>query len=145
MLANFGEIYSDQLAVLPFTLFLGTHISLWSMTTTMLWTYLFHLVQNTKLKKTYKICLEQLQARRLKPKLQRLGNESSKVMEKFMQDQGIGCELIQAHLYWCNIFEDKMKTFKNHFVTRLCSLPPNFPMQLWYKLFQQAEITLKLL
>ncbi|KAI2497587.1 hypothetical protein MHU86_16893 [Fragilaria crotonensis] len=37
------------------------------------------------------------------------------------------------------------RTFKNHFISGLCSVDKNFPLHLWDKLLPQAELTLNLL
>ena len=44
-----------------------------------------------------------------------------------------------------NAAEHAIQTFKNHFISGLCSVDKGFPLQLWCYLLAQAEITLNLL
>jgi len=44
-----------------------------------------------------------------------------------------------------NLAERAIQTFKNHFISGLCSTHPDFPLNLWDKLLPQAELTLNLL
>ena len=38
-----------------------------------------------------------------------------------------------------------MRTFKNHFIAGLCSVNPDFPLQIWDILLYQATITLDIM
>ena len=54
-------------------------------------------------------------------------------------------QLVPPHLHRQNAAERAIRTFKNHFIAGLASLPPKFPISQWDCLLQQAEITLNLL
>ena len=41
--------------------------------------------------------------------------------------------------------ERAIRTFKNHFISGLCSVDKNFPLHLWCRLLDQAELTLNML
>ena len=98
-----------------------------------------------QLKRVYETRIQRLKARGLTPKLQRLDNETSKLMTDYMDEQGITYQLTPAGSHRRNIAEKAIQTFKNHFIAGLCSLPSEFPMNCWDKLIPQAEITLNLL
>ena len=48
-------------------------------------------------------------------------------------------------MHRCNEAERSIITFKYHFIAGLCATGPDFPMQNWDGLLEQAEITLNLL
>ena len=49
------------------------------------------------------------------------------------------------HIHQCNAAECTICTFKNHFISGLCSVDKNFPLHLWCCLLDQAELTLNML
>jgi hypothetical protein len=62
----------------------------------------------------------------------------------------IGMEYIQfqlasPHMHWRNKTERAIQRFNNNFISRICSVDPNFPLRLWDKILPQATITLNLL
>jgi hypothetical protein len=77
--------------------------------------------------------------------LQRLDNEASLSLGNYLTEQGIDYQLALPHIHRCNNAERVIQTSKSHFVARLCSVDPNFPLKLWEKLVPQATITLNLL
>ena len=44
-----------------------------------------------------------------------------------------------------NVAEQAIRTFKNHFIAGLCTLPEELPIELWDELIKQAELTLNLM
>jgi hypothetical protein len=51
----------------------------------------------------------------------------------------------QPQIHRRNWAERDIQTFKNHFISGLCSTHPDFPLNLWDKLLPQATLTLNLL
>jgi hypothetical protein len=51
----------------------------------------------------------------------------------------------QPQIHHRNWAERDIQTFKNHFISGLCSTHPDFPLNLWDKLLPQATLTLNLL
>ena len=49
------------------------------------------------------------------------------------------------HIHQCNAAESAICTFKNHFISGLCSVDKNFLLHLWCCLLDQAELTLNML
>jgi len=78
----------------------------------------------------------------LKPQLHKLDNE---LMTTYMENEHIKYELTLTGLHRRNLAERAIQTFKNHFISGLCSTHPDFPLNLWDKLLPQAELTLNLL
>jgi hypothetical protein len=81
----------------------------------------------------------------LKPRLQRLDNDTSLALINYLTKQVVDYQLSLPHIHRRNNAERAIQTFKNHFISGLCSVNPNVPLQLWDKLLSQATITLNLL
>ena len=81
----------------------------------------------------------------LKPKLHRLDNECSQLLKDFMHEQKEDFQLTPPGIHRRNSAERAIRTFKNHFIAGLASTDPNFPLNLWDRLIEQAYITLNLL
>ena len=81
----------------------------------------------------------------LRPRLQRLDNEASSILKKFMTQEDIDFQLVPPGMHRRNAAEQAIRTWKNHFITGLCTTDPNFPLFLWDTLVQQANITINLL
>jgi hypothetical protein len=80
------------------------------------------------------LLIKSLIIRGLKPRLQLLDNEASLVLRNYLTKQGIDYQLASSHIHRRNNAERAIQTFKNHFIAGLCSVDPNFPLKLWYKL-----------
>jgi hypothetical protein len=74
-----------------------------------------------------------------------LDNECSNALQQFFHEESIQFQKTPAGMHHRNAAERAIRTFKNHFVARLCTVKPSFPMYLWDKLLPQAELTLNLL
>jgi hypothetical protein len=81
----------------------------------------------------------------LRPKLQRLDNEASAILQEFMTEQEIDFQPVPPHIHRRNAAERAIRTFKNHFIAGLCSTDATFPLHLWDRLLPQAMISLNLL
>jgi hypothetical protein len=71
--------------------------------------------------------------------------ECSTLLKDFMHTNNVDFQLVPPGIHRRNAAERAIRTFKNHFVTGLCSVDKNFPIHLWDRLLPQAEITLNLL
>ncbi len=88
---------------------------------------------------------KKLTRRGFKPVLHKMDNEVSDLMREYLDDENINFELTPTGLHRRNLAERAIQTFKNHFISGLCSTHPDFPLNLWDKLLPQCEITLNLL
>jgi hypothetical protein len=84
---------------------------------------------------------QELTIKGFKPKLQTLDN----ALKNFFTAQNIDYQLVPRHCHRRNAGERAIRTFKEHFGVGLASVDPSFPMHLWDRLLQQAEITLNLM
>ena len=75
-----------------------------------------------------------------------MDNECSKVIKTFIENENnVTLQFVEPHEHRVNAAERSIQTFKNHFVSGLCTVNKLFPMQLWCELLQQAEISINLL
>jgi hypothetical protein len=93
----------------------------------------------------YKQAVSLFESRRFKPLLQRLDNEASSALQSLMDDNGIAFQLAPLHCQRRNAAERVIHTFKNHFITGLCSTNRDFPLNIWDKLMPQCLLALNLL
>jgi hypothetical protein len=95
--------------------------------------------------KAYDTIHQELTVKGFKPKLQTLDNEASTALKTFFTVNDVAYQLVPPHCHRRNAAERAIRTFKEHFVTRLSSVDPAFPLHLCDRLLPQAEITLNLL
>jgi hypothetical protein len=94
---------------------------------------------------TYQRVISLLKSRGLQLKLQKLGNQASQVLQQYMVEEHINFQLVPPGLHQRNAAERAIRTFKNHFITGLCTTAADFPLTLWDQLLPQALMTLNLL
>ncbi len=95
--------------------------------------------------RAYKEACTRLIRAGLRPRLQRLDNEASTLLKDYMHEQDVTYQLVPPGVHRRNAAERAVRTWKNHFIATLASLPPDFPMRLWNELVPQAELSLNLL
>ena len=75
-----------------------------------------------------------------------MDNECSTILKTFIQDDNdMNIQFVEPQQHRVNASERAIQTFKNHFISGLCTAHPQFPLQLWCELLSQAKITLNLL
>ena len=94
--------------------------------------------------KAYEEIYTMLTSRGLKPQLHWLDNEASTALKDFITKQQTQYQLTPPHIHRRNAAERAIRTFKNHFISGLCSVDRNFPLHLWCHLLDQAELTLNI-
>ena len=72
-------------------------------------------------------------------------NQASAPIKKFLQKENCRWQFVEPTNHRVNAAERAIQTFKNHFISGLCSTDDNWPLQLWDQLAEQALITLNLL
>jgi hypothetical protein len=95
--------------------------------------------------RAFDLLIQYLIIRGLKPSLQLLDNAESLALRNYLTKQGIDYQLAPPHIHRRNNAERAIQTFKNHFISGLCSVDPNFTLMLWEKLLPKATITVNLL
>ena len=94
---------------------------------------------------TYQQFYKELELAGFKPKLHIIDNEASTNFKQFLKAENVHYQLVPPHTHRRNAAERAIQTFKNHFVSGLCSVDTNFPLHLWDRLLPQAVVTLNLL
>jgi len=64
--------------------------------------------------------------RGFKPLLQKLDNEASTALKRSIRSKGIDFQLAPPHIHCRNAAKHAIQTFKNHFVSCLCTADKNF-------------------
>ena len=76
----------------------------------------------TEIHRAYKKLHQLLVSHGLRPKLQRLDNECSTLLKKYMTDEQVDFQLVPPHLHRRNAAERAIHTWKNHFIAGLCTV-----------------------
>ena len=74
-----------------------------------------------------------------------MDNEASPAFQRELKAKNIDFQLAPPGMHLRNAAERAISTFKDHFIAGLCSTYWYFPMKNWYRLVEQAEITINLL
>ena len=93
----------------------------------------------------YKILHAQLVAAGRRPRIQRIDNECSTILQEYMTSENVAYQMVPPGIHRRNAAERAIRTFKNHFIAGLSSVDTNFPLHLWDKLLEQAILSLNLL
>ena len=81
---------------------------------------------------TFKEIYNYLTKRKFKPKLHVMDNECSNILKDFIQnDNDTKIQLFEPQEHCVNASKRETQTFKNHFISGLCTAHPQFPIQLW--------------
>jgi hypothetical protein len=98
-----------------------------------------------ELLKAFQIMEQELVARGLKPKLMKLDNEASKLLNEYLHQQYITFQFVPPYSHRRNSAERAVISFKDHLIAGLCSTDKSFPMHLWDRLLPQAVMTINML
>ena len=93
---------------------------------------------------TTEIC-DKLRNWGLTPKLHIMDNEVSENLKKYFEDSDIQFQMVPPHMHQRNAAERAVGTFKNHFISALCTVDPSFPFYLWEWLLPQVTMTRNML
>ena len=86
-----------------------------------------------------------LESKGYKPTFNVLDNQASKVIKEFLVKETSPYQFVEPHNHRVNACERAIQTWKNHFISGLCTTDRDFPTQLWDQLLPQAQDTLNLL
>ena len=80
-----------------------------------------------------------------KPTFSITDNQASAPIRAFLQQQNCRLQFVEPNNHRVNAAERAIQTFKNHFISGLCSTDKDFPFQLWNHMATQAVITCNIL
>ena len=88
---------------------------------------------------------EYLKSRGINPGLNFMDNEASKALNMTMTTMNINYQLFPPSNHISNNTDRAIKTFKNQFISGLCSVDKHFHLKLWYRPLHQETISINLL
>ena len=74
-----------------------------------------------------------------------MDSKVSEYLKQYFEDSDIQFQLVSPHIHRRNASERAVRTFKNHFISDLCTVDPLFPFYLWDRLLPQVTMTLNML
>jgi hypothetical protein len=98
-----------------------------------------------ELLRAFQVMERKLTARRLRPKLMRLGNEALQLLKAYVHDKNITFQLEPPYSHIRNSSERAIRSFNDHLTAGMCSTDRAFPMHMWDILLPQAVVTLNIL
>ena len=101
--------------------------------------------QAAELKNAFCTHTDTLRRSGINPSLYILDNEISNDLKAALAKYNIAYQLVPPAQHRRNAAERAIRTFKNHFLAGLATLPPMFPMSEWDRLLEQALLSLNLL
>ncbi len=87
----------------------------------------------------------ELKAKGFKPQLNSTDNQAVAALKDYLATEHCEWQFVEPNNHRVNAAERAIQTFKNHFISGLCTTDSNFPLQLWDQLAVQAQDTLNLL
>ena len=80
-----------------------------------------------------------------KPTLNITDNQAVRPLKEYLKSEDCAWQFVKSANHCVNATERAIQTFKNHFISGLCSTDGNWPLQLWDTLTLQAVIAMNLL
>ena len=87
----------------------------------------------------------QLKKKGYAPRFNVTDNQAAAAIKKFLTKEECKWQFVEPSNHRVNAAERAIQTYKNHFISGLCTTDPDWPLQLWDRLTEQAVITLNIL
>lgn len=87
----------------------------------------------------FKATIEHMRKRGFAPTFNIMDNIASKAVQDFLEREDIGIQLVEPHNHRVNAAERAIQTYKNLFISGLCSCHDKFPTILWSKMVKQCQ------
>ena len=100
---------------------------------------------NSHIMEAFKQVFKTLTTHGYKPTFNVTDNQAAEPIKEFMQQQNGTVQFVEPNNHRVNAAERAIQTFKNHFISGLCTTDKDFPFQLWNHLTEQAVITCNIL
>jgi hypothetical protein len=101
--------------------------------------------QAASIRKAWETTHKSLIAQGHAPNLHILDNECSQELKDSFLKYNIAFQRVPPKEHRANAAERAIRTFKNHFISALCTVDSHFPLSEWDRLLPQAILTLNLL
>lgn len=77
----------------------------------------------------FKESYTELNKQKLKPSLHIMDNECSKAEQTYIEEEDTYIQLVESHIHRVNAAEHAIQTFKNYFISGVCTVNLPFPIQ----------------
>lgn len=88
---------------------------------------------------------QELKSKGFKPTFNVTDNQAAMPIKKYLSKEQTNWQFVEPNNHRVNAAERAIQTYKNHFISGLCTTDSEWPLQLWDNLTEQALITLNLL
>jgi hypothetical protein len=95
--------------------------------------------------KAFDSIFQELKNKGFKPQLNITDNQAVAALKDYLHKEECEWQFVEPNNHRVNAAERAIQTFKNHFISGLCTTDQAFPLQLWDHLTEQAQDTLNLL
>ena len=80
-----------------------------------------------------------------KPTFNVTDNQATRPIKEYLKKENCKWQFVEPSNHRANAAERAIQTYKNHFISGLCSTDAEWPIQLWHQLTTQAVITINIL
>ena len=140
-------MYTDATGALPVVTLEGNHYYLVAYAYDP--NYIFAIpiknLKNESILEAFEQVFQELKDRGFKPSFNVTDNQATKPIKEYLKKEQSKWQFVEPNNHRVNAAERAIQTFKNHFISGLCSTDRDWPLQLWDQLTEQALITLNLL
>jgi hypothetical protein len=95
--------------------------------------------------KAFDSIFQELKQKGFKPQLNITDNQAVTALKTYLHKENCEWQFVEPNNHRVNAAERAIQTFKNHFISGLCTTDKDFPLQLWDHMAEQAQDTLNLL
>jgi hypothetical protein len=104
-----------------------------------------HNLRDDTILKAFDNVFQELKMKGLKPTFNVTDNQAAQAIKTYLNKENTKWQFVEPNNHRVNAAERAIQTYKNHFISGLCTTDKDWPLQLWDTLTQQALITLNLL
>ena len=142
-----GTLYTDATGALPARSLDGNqyYFVVYDYDTNYIFAIPLKDMTNTSIIEGFDTVFSQMKEKGHKPKFNVTDNQASTAIKAYLKAQDCAYQFVEPSNHRVNAAERAIQTYKNHFISGLCSTDEQWPIQLWDQLTTQATITLNLL
>eukprot|EP00804_Cyclotella_cryptica_P015310 CCRYP_005417-RA/>CCRYP_005417-RA protein AED:0.07 eAED:0.07 QI:0/-1/0/1/-1/1/1/0/1190 len=142
-----GTMYTDATGTLPAVTLEGNQYYLVAYAYDPNYIYAIPLrnLRDESIMTAFEHVFQDLKTKGYKPTFNVTDNQATTPIKTYSNTEDCKWQFVEPHNHRVNAAERAIQTFKNHFISGLCSTDSNWPLQLWDTMTEQAIITLNLL
>jgi hypothetical protein len=142
-----GTMYTDATGALPAVTLEGNQYYLVAYAYDPNYIYAIPLrnLRDESIMTAFEHVFQDLKTKGYKPTFNVTDNQATTPIKAYLGTEDCKWQFVEPNNHRVNAAERAIQTFKNHFISGLCSTDSNWPLQLWDTMTEQAIITLNLL